>query len=263
MGKHAAQWLMSNLEHLVVGVNPKSFFSLREGDTAFTLQRSSNSSGQFLLLTELKAGGSRRTVFLPEGKERNGWRAFGLELRKVLNPSLYAVDGSDLPKFIPQRRNNLELHHLGTYAEVVQGAHGRREVRRKPNQQKVLVQVKKPLQGEEKMGMNPRIPGEVGGDYLVDKHGSMVAMGGDRREICYSDVVVAGEHPLADSRTSLPRLRLNSNNVGKEKKCDAGSYDWSGRGLIVEVDVTGRRRVFWESRKGGVPIGSDSREVAW
>ena len=133
MGKNAAQWLMSNLEHIVVGVNPKQFFTLREGDTAFTLQRSSNSSSQFLLLTELKAGGSRRSVILPEGKERNGWRAFGLELRKVLNPSLYAVGGNDLPKFIPQRRNNLEFHHLGTYVEVVQGSHGRREDRRKPN----------------------------------------------------------------------------------------------------------------------------------
>ena len=38
MGKNAAQWLMSNIEHLVVGVSPKQFFSLREGDTAFTLQ---------------------------------------------------------------------------------------------------------------------------------------------------------------------------------------------------------------------------------
>ena len=36
MGKNAAKWLMSNLEHLVVGVNPKQFFTLREGDTAFT-----------------------------------------------------------------------------------------------------------------------------------------------------------------------------------------------------------------------------------
>ena len=101
MGKHAAQWLMSNLEHLVVGVNPKFFFSLREGDTAFTLQRSSNSSGKFLLLTELKAGGFRRSIIIPEGKERLGWRAFGLELRKLLNPSQYAVGGNGLLKFIP------------------------------------------------------------------------------------------------------------------------------------------------------------------
>ena len=67
---------------------------------------------------------------------------------------------------------------------------------------------------------------------------------------------------MADTRTSLPRLSLNSKDVGKEK-CDAGRYGSSGRGLVVEVDVTGRRRVFWESRKMGVPIGSDSREVAW
>ena len=113
MGKHAAQWLMANLEHLVVGVNPKQFFTLREGDTAYTLQRSSNSSGQFLLLTELKAGGSRRSVFLPVGKERNGWRTFGLELRKVLNPSLYAVGGLDLPKFIPQQRLTWSFITLG------------------------------------------------------------------------------------------------------------------------------------------------------
>ena len=125
---------MSNLEHLVVGVNPKQFFTLREGDTRFTLQRSSNSSGQFLLLTELKAGGSRRSIILPEGRERNGWRAFGLKLRKLLNHSLYAVGGNGLPKFIPQMGwNNLETQHLGTYAETVQGFHGKTEDRKKPN----------------------------------------------------------------------------------------------------------------------------------
>ena len=36
IGKLAAQWLMDNLELLVVGVNPKQFFTLREGDTAYT-----------------------------------------------------------------------------------------------------------------------------------------------------------------------------------------------------------------------------------
>ena len=140
MGKLASQWLMDNLELLVVGVNPKQFFTLREGDTAYTLQRSSNSFGQFLLLTELKAGGSRRSVFLPVGKERNGWRTFGLELRKVLNPTHYAVGGSDLPKFIPQQRINLESYHLGTYAEVVQGSY----VRREPKQLSVTAKGKKP-----------------------------------------------------------------------------------------------------------------------
>ena len=72
LGKNAAHWLLSNIEHLVVGVSPKQFFTLREGDTTFTLQWSSNSSGQFLLLNELKAGGSRRSIIIPKGKERYG-----------------------------------------------------------------------------------------------------------------------------------------------------------------------------------------------
>ena len=126
---------MSNLEHLVVGVSPKQFFTLREGDTAFTLQRSSNSSDQ--------AGGSRRSIILPEGKERYGWRAFGLELRKLLNPSLYAVGGNGLPKFISQvRRYNLKAQHSRTFAEIVQGFHGTIEDRKKPKQLQVTAKGK-------------------------------------------------------------------------------------------------------------------------
>ena len=153
MDKNAAQWLMSNIEHLVVGVSPKQFFTLREGDTAFTLQWDSNSSGQFLLLTELKVGGSRRSIIIPEGKERYGWRAFGLELRKLLNPSQYAVGGNGFSKFIPQvRRYNLEAQNFRTFAEVVQGFHGRTEDRKNPKQLGVTVKGKIPQIGEEKMG---------------------------------------------------------------------------------------------------------------
>jgi len=35
-----------------------------EGDIAYTLQQSSNSFDHFLLLTELKIGGSRRSIML-------------------------------------------------------------------------------------------------------------------------------------------------------------------------------------------------------
>ena len=125
LGKTAALWLMNSIEELVVGKSSKQFFIFKEGDTAFTLQRSFNSSGQFLLLTELKAGGSRRSIIIPVGKEKLGWRAFGLELRKLLYPSHYAVGGYGPPKFIPQeRRVNLETHKSRTFADVVQGFHG-------------------------------------------------------------------------------------------------------------------------------------------
>ena len=37
MGKSVALWLMKNIEHKVIGVNPKQFFMLREGDTCLHL----------------------------------------------------------------------------------------------------------------------------------------------------------------------------------------------------------------------------------
>ena len=54
MGKSAALWIMQNLELIVIGVSPKQFFTIREGDIAYTLQRGSNSFGQYLSVTELK-----------------------------------------------------------------------------------------------------------------------------------------------------------------------------------------------------------------
>ena len=45
MGKNAARWLMHSLEHTVIGINPKHFFTLSEGDTAYTTQRGANSFG--------------------------------------------------------------------------------------------------------------------------------------------------------------------------------------------------------------------------
>ena len=91
MGKIAAQWLMNKIEHIVVGAYSKQFFTFRDSDIAYTLQQSTNSFGQFLLLIELKVGGSRRSIIIPVGKEKNGWRVFGLELRKMLYPSTHMV----------------------------------------------------------------------------------------------------------------------------------------------------------------------------
>lgn len=86
MGKRVASWLLHNLEHIGIGVNPKQFYTLREGDISYTMQRGSNSSGQYLLVSELKVGG-RRSIFIPAGKVQQGWRLFGIELRRMLDPS--------------------------------------------------------------------------------------------------------------------------------------------------------------------------------
>ena len=78
MGKNVALWLMKSIEQIVDGISPKYFYLFKEGDLAYTLQRSSNSFGLFLLLTEFKVGGSRRSIIIPVGRGKNGWRVFRL-----------------------------------------------------------------------------------------------------------------------------------------------------------------------------------------
>ena len=87
MGKSATLWIMRNLEHTVIRVNPKQFFTFREGDTTYTLQRGTNSFRQYLSMTELKVGGLRQTIIIPAEKLQQGWRTFGIELRRILKPS--------------------------------------------------------------------------------------------------------------------------------------------------------------------------------
>ena len=266
MGKNAAQWLMFNIENLVVGENSKQFFTFREGGTAFTLQWSSNSSGQFLLLTELKAGGPRRSLIIPEGKDRNGWRAFGLELRKLLNPSHYAEVGKGLPKFIPQvRRHNLEAQYSRTFADVVQGFHGRTEDRKNLKQLGFTAKGKVTQLGEEKMELNLRIAGAEVRDFPVDKSDKKEVVGGVRREQRINEVVEVGEQYLADRiRFPSPSLCLNSKNYEKGRRSEVWRSCWTGRSLVVEVDVTGRRQVFWVRKKrGDMKIRRDVRAGDW
>ena len=244
MGKIAAQWLMNNIEHIVVGAISKQFFTFRDGDIAYTLQRSTNSFGQFFLLTELKVGGSRRLIIIPEGKEKNGWRAFGPELRKMLNPSQYAA-GIGHPKFFPQvHRHNVEAQNSRTFVDAVKGYHGRVEDRQQLKQLGTTVEGKMTQFGEEKMVVNPRFTGakEGGGDFPVGKPEKM-------REQCINVESEFGEQNPEEIRICFPS---NSKAIEHGKKCDVSRPCWTRSGLIVEVDGKGRRRVSWDRKKGGV-----------
>ena len=94
----------------------------------------------------------------------------------------------------------------------------------------------------------------------MEKSDKMEVMGGARREICIYEVAEVGEQILADTRIHFPSISLNSKDYEKGKKSDARRSCWSGRGLVVEVDVIGRRRVFWDRKKGGV---TKSRGESW
>ena len=120
MDKNAAQWLLKSTEQIVVGISPKYFHTFREGDVAYTLQRSVISFGLFLLLTELKVGGSRRSIIIPEGRAKNGWKVFGLELRKMLEPENYVNGGFGQLKFVAQlHKDKSGVQPFKTFADMV------------------------------------------------------------------------------------------------------------------------------------------------
>ena len=88
----------------------------------YTLQKSSNSFGLFLLLTDFKVSGSRRSVIIPEGRAKNGWRVFGLELRKMLELDHYMNGGSGYLKFVAQsHKDNSVIQLFKTFADTVCG----------------------------------------------------------------------------------------------------------------------------------------------
>ena len=92
----------------------------------------------------------------------------------------------------------------------------------------------------------------------------MVVVGGARRESCFYEVAEVGEQTLVDTRISFPSISLNSKDYEKGKQSDARRSCWSGRGLVVEVDVIGRRRVFWERKKGGgTKCRGESQAAEW
>ena len=91
---------MKSIEQIAIEISLKNFYMFREGDLAYTLQQSSNSFGMFLLLTEFKVGRSRRSIFIPEGRVKNGWWVFRLEPRKLLEPENYVNGRFGFSKFV-------------------------------------------------------------------------------------------------------------------------------------------------------------------
>ena len=67
---------------------------------------------------------------------------------------------------------------------------------------------------------------------------------------------------LADPRSRVPSISLNSKVHDKRKKSDVGSSGWAGRSLVVDVDVTGRRRVSWERKRRDGSWLSDAPRAA-
>ena len=73
-------------------------------------------------MSELKVGGYKRSVIIPRGKAQNGWKVFGLELRKMLDPDQFALGGSGQAKFVSlQQRRMLRPHPYWSFVEILKG----------------------------------------------------------------------------------------------------------------------------------------------
>lgn len=70
-------------------------------------------------MTKLKVGGLRRSIFILVGRAQLGWRAFGIELHRLLNLSQYVMGGL---KFRPHRHKPyFVVHSSRTFVEMLKG----------------------------------------------------------------------------------------------------------------------------------------------
>nr|XP_023907385.1 putative disease resistance RPP13-like protein 1 [Quercus suber] len=70
----------------------------------------------------IKSSKERRSIIITEGRAKNGWRVFGLELRKMLEPENYVNGGSSHSKFVAQlHKDNLGVQPFKTFADTVHG----------------------------------------------------------------------------------------------------------------------------------------------
>ena len=232
MGEKVAQWLMMSLEQIVVGSSPKCFYSFREGDLAYSLQRCSNSFGLFLLLTELKVGGSRRSIIIPVGKAKNGWRIFGLELRKMLEPENYVNGGTGLLKFVAQpHKVNSGVQPFKSFVDTVCGHEVQVRGRNQPEKQNTVN--KQNLLREVPVSLPVPVKGRAVGSRCSTE-----------------EFYIGKKNRVGYNKRSPLHFKSVCFEHGYGNKRELGSSDWAGKSLTVEVNGEGKRRVAW--KKGGL-----------
>nr|XP_023895230.1 uncharacterized protein LOC112007156 [Quercus suber] len=249
MGKNGAQWLMKSIEQIVVGISPKNFYTFREGDLAYTLQWISNSFGMFLLLTKFKVGGSRRSIFIPEGRAKNGWRVFGLELRKLLEPEKYVNGGSGFLKFVAQHHKvNSGVQPFKTFADMVRGPQVQVKGWYQPKLVSAHVKRKMLLEDNNKEKQNL-----VFEQRLVSTSGPTTLGGGEVGSRCINEEFEFGEtDTVKKKRRSLLKIHSNWNKHAYGKERELRQPDWTKGGLSIEVNEEGIKRVAWSSDKDGL-----------
>ena len=220
---------------MLLGLVRSFFYTFREGNVAYTLQRSSNSFGLFLLLTELKVGGSRRSIIIPEGRAKNGWRVFGLELRKMLEPENYVNGGFGQSKFVAQPfKAKSGVQSFKTYADTVRGHQVQDRGRTNMGEKQNPVIVQRRL---SKTPVNLPGPMTLGGRVLGPQHSDV-------------DLNLGETNPVGNIRSFPLKFKTKVNDSVFGNDWELRKAHWTREGLTVEVNEEGKRRVAWNSYKG-------------
>nr|POE55912.1 hypothetical protein CFP56_76967 [Quercus suber] len=233
----------------MTGDSPKQFVTFKEGDTAYTLQWGSNSFGQYLSMTKLKVGGLRRTIIIPVGKLQEGWRTFGIELRRQLEPSQYALGGS---KFVLYRFMQIPKYQPAkSYVETVKAPVQARlkHVQQPLNKEKVQTGTTKNFKELPSDNSRTQVVAsetQAGSFPQSAVGGGEGGKGGVNGKNKFEEKI-----PKGNKFNISLKPNLNSNMVEFGKLHNRRKACWLGRGLTVTVNEYGKRRVSWDSVKGG------------
>nr|POF27049.1 importin-9 [Quercus suber] len=211
---------MRNLEHTMSGVSPKQFFTFREGDTAYTMKRGSNSFGQYLSVTE---GCGELSLFLPE----NYYKFVPYRFKQI-------------PKYQPAR----------SYVEAVKAPVQARLKHVQQTLSKEKIQAGTVKNFVEFPNDNSRtqvadFETQAGSFPQSAVGGGEGGKGGINGKNKFEEKIPEGNK----FNISL-KPNLNSNKIESGKLRDRRKGRWLGRGLTVNVNEYGKRRVFWEGGKG-------------
>jgi hypothetical protein len=81
-----SSWLIDTVEATCL-VKENIAKSFHEGDKALMIHGGDNKVGRFLEVAVFAEGGRKGGLWLPEGRDGQGWRRFAAELRILLAPS--------------------------------------------------------------------------------------------------------------------------------------------------------------------------------
>ena len=179
--------------------------------------------------------------------------AFGIELRRMLEPSHYAFGG---PKALPFKpKLGSEIHPSRSFVETVKASGQVRKHLQQPSiREKEKIQaVENTLPSLRDESWNQVVAVEVPADNDVP-----IAVGG----VDGSDRGINGETKIKEkipehNKFRFPLNNLNLKDVDSGREHQVRRYSWLRKGLIVEVNEFGKRRVSWHRYRG------DKQAVKW